>query len=120
VTFNYGKTRDLASRQLKAFGRSVTLRRYTIGAYNAELGVAAQTSADETRTGVLLEFGFSQTRGPGGLIQGGDRRMLMDADAAAPNLEDHVVVGTEVYVIKGISETNPAGTPVLYDLHLRA
>ena len=118
MTFNYSRTADTALRLLQKFGRSVTLRHYTIGAYDAELGVAAQTSADTTRTAALFDFGAGQTRGPGGLIQGGDKRILMDASGAAPALEDHIIVGSVTYTLKGVGEISPSGLPVIYDLHV--
>ena len=99
-------------------GTAVTRRSYTDGTYNPATGAAAPTTADTARTGVVLNYSTGLAMVRGALIKGGDKRLLLDAVGVAPALTDRFIVfGTE-YRVVSIDETNPAGTPVLYDLHL--
>lgn len=98
--------------------QDVTRRSHTIGSYDPATGTNTDTTADTTRKGALLDFGAGQTLVRGTLIQSGDKRLLLDSTATiAP--QDHFIVGGTEYVIVSIGEVNPAGTRVLYDLHLR-
>ena len=120
TSFNYARTAATAARLLSKFGAPVTLRNVTIGTYDPATGQTATTNTDTTRNAALLEFGAGQVNAAGGgLIQAGDRRCLLEP-GVVPALEDHIIAQGKEYVIKGIGEVNPAGTPVLYDLHLRS
>lgn len=120
-TFDYAKTAETSARLLAKFGANVTLRNYGLGVYNPATGLTDAAFSDTTRKGALFDFAQGQTNGPGGLIQIGDKKLLLEPSYVV-QLEDHVIVpavnGNE-YVIKGIGEVNPAGTSVLYTLHLR-
>lgn len=129
---DYAALAATAARLIAADGAPVTLRGIDTGTYVPGTGQNTQAApADATLNGALFDFAQGQTNGPGGLIQQGDKRLLMEAGVRVPAMEDRLVVlgtyasgalvagtGTE-YVIKGILEINPAGTPVVYDLHLR-
>lgn len=99
-------------------GRSVTRRAYTTGTYDTNTGQTSTTYTDTTRKAVILDFGAGATLVRGTLIQGGDKRMLLDAVGAAPAPQDHFIIGSVEYVVVSVGEINPAGTPILYDLHL--
>lgn len=96
----------------------VTQRAYTVGAYDPSTGEATTTTADSTRRGVVLDFGAGQTLCRGTLIQQGDKRLLLDATSAVA-MQDHFIVSGVEYAVVSIGETNPAGTPLLYDLHVK-
>ncbi|MDD5385351.1 MAG: hypothetical protein PHG89_10790 [Gallionella sp.] len=96
----------------------VTQRAYTVGAYDPATGEATTSTADSTRRGVVLDFGAGQTLCRGTLIQQGDKRLLLDA-VAPVNMQDHFIVNSVEYVVVSIGEINPAGTCVLYDIHLK-
>lgn len=120
MTFNYASVAATAIRLLKRFGAPVTLRNYTIGTYDPATGATTTAYTDVVHNGVLLDFGAGQVNAAGGgLIQAGDKRLLLEP-GTVPALEDHVIVGGTEYVIKGVGEVKPAGVPVLYDLHLRS
>lgn len=104
---------------LTEFGQSVTRRSYTAGSYDTATGTAVPATADSTRKGVALDFAAGQSLVRGTLVQSGDKRLLVDA-VAAINMQDHFIVNGVEYVIISIGEINPAGTVVLYDLHVRA
>ncbi len=108
-----------AEKTLTKKGRVVTRRIYTTGTYDPATGAAAVTSTDDSRKGVILSFGAGQTTIRGTLIQGTDKRLLLDAIGDAPQGQDHFLVGADEYSVVSIDEVNPAGIPVLYDLHLR-
>lgn len=118
TAFNYAEIAANALETLTEFGQDVTRRSYTAGTYSPSTGTVTPTTADTTRKGALFDFGAGQTLERGTLIQGGDKRLLVDATAAI-NPQDHFIVGGEEYVIVSLGEINPAGTVVLYDLHVR-
>jgi len=114
----YTRSADTSLRLLTKYGQNVTRRSYTIGTYDPATGSNSNVTVDTTRKGALLDFGAGQTLERGTLIQGGDKRLLLDS-ASAPGPQDHFIVGGIEYVIVSIGEVNPAGTPILYDIHLR-
>lgn len=120
---NYDKAAATSLRMLTAFGKSVTLRTFTLGTYDTTTGTVAEpTSADETRKAVILEFSRRESGTMlrnGTLITSSDKRCLMDANGVAPLLASRVVDGTTEYTIQDVKELNPAGTPILYDLVIR-
>ena len=121
MTFGYAKTAATATRLLTQFGRTVTRRAYTAGAYNAATGAATPTTTDTSRIGALFDYGDSSRRGEqyvrGSLVKAGDKQLLLDPNGAA-DVSDHYLIGGVEYSVVSASEVNPAGTVVLYDLHL--
>lgn len=118
MTFDYTKIAASSLRMLTKFGRDVTRRSYTAGAYNPATGATINTTADTTRKGVLLDLGVGTQYNRGLLVQLSDKRLLLDVSDSI-SLQDHVIVGGIDYSIVSLGEVNPAGTKVLYDLHLR-
>lgn len=108
-----------ATRLITEHGRDVTLRSYTIGTYDPATGANTATSSDATVKAALFDFRDGQTEVAGTLIQAGDKKCLMAA-TVTPELHDRVIVGAKDYGILSIKEVNPAGTVVVYQLHLRA
>lgn len=118
MAFDYAEIAANALETLTEFGRDVTRRSYTAGTYDPATGLVTPTTADTTRKGVMFDFGAGQTLERGTLVQSGDKRLLLDATAAvAP--QDHFIIGGVEYVVVSVGEINPAGTRILYDLHLR-
>lgn len=118
MTFDYSEVAANALETLTEFGQNVTRRSYTAGTYDTATGLVTPTTADTTRKGAIFDFGVGQTLERGALIQAGDKRILISADGAL-NLQDHIIVGSKEYVIISMGEINPAGTTIIYDLHLR-
>lgn len=115
---DYSQSESRALSMLTKYGRDVTLRSYTTGTYNTATGTATPSTSDTTRKGALFDFGAGQTVSRGTLIQVGDKRLYLDAEATV-NPQDHIIIDSVDYQIANIGEINPAGTRVLYDLHLR-
>lgn len=118
MSFDYASLAYTSRELLTEFGQAVTQRSYTVGTYDPATGAASPASADSARVGAMFDFGAGKTLERGGLIQAGDKRLLVDADADI-SPQDHFIVNSVDYVIVSIGEINPAGTRVLYDLHLR-
>jgi hypothetical protein len=115
----YVRAQATALRLLTKFGQTVTLRSYTAGTYDPATGKATPTRADTSRHGAKLGFGENQTTVRGNLIEVEDTRLLLDASAAAPSVHDHFIIQGTEYKIVSIADTNLAGTPCIYDIHLR-
>lgn len=118
MAFNYSEVAANALETLTEFGRDVTRRSFTAGSYDPATGLVTPTTADTTRKGALFDFGAGQTLERGSLIQGGDKRLLLDATATV-SPQDHFIIGGAEYLVITVGEINPAGTVVLYDIHLR-
>jgi hypothetical protein len=117
----YDELADVSLELLTEFGQSVTRRSYTVGTYDPATGANTVVTSDTTRKGAIFDIGLAsggvQTL-RGNLVQSGDMRLIVDAEAAI-NLQDHFIVNGVEYVIVGMDEVSPAGTRVLFDLHVR-
>jgi hypothetical protein len=116
----YSNLQGKAGSLLAKFGQDVTLRRITVGAYDSATSASSVTPADTVYKGALfdIEEGTKEIRGE--LVQATDKQMLLGGAASpAPTNKDVVLVAGVQYGIISSSEINPAGTAVLYELHLR-
>lgn len=118
MAFDYAEIAGTAAEILAEFGRIVTLRRTSVGAYDPVTGVNTTTTSDTARKGALFDFPASQERTQAGMILQKDKKLIMEA-GVVPTIQDKVIVGSDEYTNLGLAETNPAGTPVVYTLHLR-
>lgn len=112
----YDELADTALEVLTEFGQSITHRSYTTGTYDLATGVTTPATTDTTRTGALFDINTTTVRGQ--LVQVSDKRLLVDG-AAAINLRDRLIVNSVEYIIVSLGEISPAGTRVLYDMHVR-
>lgn len=118
MTIDYAAIARNALAALTDAGQAVTRRAYTAGAYDTATGVAANTTVDTTRTGALFDFSRGKEYERGQLIERSDKRLLLDATGPVA-MTDHFIVNGVEYSVVSIGEVNPAGTCVLYDLHVR-
>ena len=116
----YSDLASTATSLLTEFGQAVTRRNYDgNGAYAPGTGSLTVSYTDTARYGAIFDAGsIGKTNIAGGLVQTGDKRLLVDA-AAAVKLSDHFIVDGIEYAVVSAGEINPAGTVVLYDLHVR-
>lgn len=122
MTDFYDDMAATATQMLTEFGQNVTLQKKAWStAYDTTKGRPKQVpkSGVDVRKGAVFDYPPGKTNGPGGLIVGGDKRLLLEAGAVSPSLDDRVIIGGVDYVIKGIQEINPAGTVVMYDMQIR-
>ena len=101
---------------LTEFGQDITHRTYTTGTYDPATGLSVPATADTTRKGALFDIETTTLRGA--LVQVADKRLLVDASAAI-SLQDRFVVNSVEYAVVSLGEVSPAGTRVLFDMHVR-
>lgn len=118
MAFDYTGLQSTAAAVLAQLGRTVTLRQTSAGAYDPATAANTTTTIDTVRKGALFDFPASQERTQAGMILQTDKKLLMEA-GVVPEVQDKVIIGTDEYTILGFAETNPAGVPVLYSLHVR-
>jgi hypothetical protein len=111
--------RKVASRLMAKFGGEVTIRRITVGAYNATTGTAAETTSDTALRGVLEDVNVREVND---LIQSGDKRLTIAAAdlATPPSTADRVAVGAVTHQIIRVTTIEQDNTPITHELILRA
>ena len=119
MTFDYTRTAATTLSLLTKFGADVTVTRVTTGTYDTSTGANTVTTSTATVKGVVLDYDSGQSTISGSMIQAGDKRLLLEA-AASPDLNDKFTANSRTYAPVSIGEVNPAGTVVLYDIHVRA
>lgn len=117
--FDYADTAALAVEALTEFGAPIVRRVTTAPVYSPATGAASAVQSDLARVGAIFDYGAGQTQVRGQLVQVSDKRLLVDPTAEVLMTDVFVVNGT-TYTVVSIGEINPAGTRVLYDLHVRA
>lgn len=112
-----------ADELLREYGKPLVLRRVTPGAYDPSSGAAAETTVDFPGTGTMFDFALQsagQAFAGATMIETGDKQCyLSPVGAPLPMAGDLVVDGADAWQVKNVKAVNPAGTPVLYELHLR-
>jgi hypothetical protein len=115
----YNNLATLSGSLLTEFGQAVTRTTNTAGAYDPATGEASNTTATTTRRGALFSYGKdAQQYVRGNLVQVNDRKLLLDPSGAVALTDTYTIQG-EVYTVVSIKPTDPAGVPVLYELHVR-
>ena len=111
--------RKVASKLMTKFGGEVTIRRVTVGAYNATTGTAAETTSDTAVRGVLEDVNVREVND---LIQSGDKRLTVAAAdvAAAPSTADRVLIGGITHQVIRVTTIEQDNTPITHELILRA
>ena len=101
------------------FGGEATIRRVTVGAYNATTGTAAETTADTVVRGVLEDVNVREVND---LIQSGDKRLTIAAAdlATAPVTADRVLIGGITHQIIRVTTIEQDNTAITHELILRA
>lgn len=121
MTFDYSRLATMSATQLRRYGKRVLLRDIDAGgAYDPE---ASSTSGgvgptEHTRYGLFGTFGEGVSEVRGSLVVQGDKRFYMEP-GIKPAPEDLIIDGEDEYHIVTFEEINPAGTALLYDIHLR-
>jgi hypothetical protein len=112
-----GPLRKVASKVITKFGGEVTIRRITVGAYNATTGTAAETTSDTALRGVLEDINVREVND---LIQSGDKRLTVAAAdvAAVPITADRVLISGHASVIR-VTTVEQDNEPITHELILR-
>lgn len=121
TVFDYNGLAAKALGLLTRFGQDITLRKLTPGAYDKATGtVTGSSSADSTLKGALFDFSAGATQRNLTIIPVTDKQLLLQAGAAVPALNDTIITADgQQWGIQDIKTIGPAGTPVIYDLHVR-
>lgn len=118
----YDRMAATALRLIAQFGQPVSLQVIQVGDYDPETGTSApSTTLEQTVSGVLIEY-TGQEYQNSTLIQQGDKKLKVAAHglAWAPNLSTKAVIQGKTWVVFTVKEINPAGTPLVYELQVRA
>lgn len=106
-----------AGRLMGTYGRSVTLKRVTPGAFNPTTGTfAAGTTANHPFSAVITDFETAEIDGT--LIQVGDKK-LIGQPPIEPVVGDTLEDGSKTYRVERLLETKPGPVSLIYELHLR-
>lgn len=114
----YDRLASTSLRLLSKFGQEVTRREFNSGAYRPETSLASQTTIDTVRRGVLLDLPPSNTHGPEDMIEQDHKQLLIDPSGPV-FLTDEFIVSGKTYSVTRVSELNPSGTVLLYDLRVK-
>ena len=113
-----GPLRKVASKLMLKFGGEATIRRITVGAYNATTGTAAETTSDTVLSGVLEDVSVREVND---LIQSGDKRLTVAAAdvAAVPSTADRVLIGGVTHQVIRVTTVEQDNTAITHELILR-
>ena len=110
--------RKVASKLMAKFGGTATLRRVTVGSYNATTGAVTETTADTALRGVLQDV---TKREVNDLIQAGDKRLIIAAadTSTMPTTADRVIIDSRSLQVIEVRTIEQDNTPITYELILR-
>lgn len=119
----YDEMAVMALEMITEFGQPVTISKTEPGEYDPETGGEAPgTTVEQIAQGILLDFTGLEFQN-NSLIRQGDKKLKIAAQGLAwvPGLLDKVVAqGRTWSIVPPMKETNPAGTPILYELQVRS
>lgn len=116
----YDDMKVTANDLLAEFGQTIVITTQTAGTYSPTTGTSTVTTATQTGRGAIFEYTNGSRDIDGTLIQQGDKKLLLSAvGITAPQMNDTLVANGKTWTIKGIKETNPAGSIVMYECNLR-
>lgn len=121
----YDRMAATALRLIERFGQTATLTEVTAGEYDPVTGIDSEPET-LTQPGqvILLDYTVQEAgiiNAAGSLVQQGDKKILLAAKGLAwvPTMTTTVLAGGLTWTIINIKATNPAGTPLIYELHGR-
>lgn len=119
----YDEMAAMALDLITEFGQPVALRDTVKGSYNPATGAnTPDTVSERTAQGILLDF-TGQEFQANSLIKTGDKKLKIAASGLAtpPTLLSKVVIQGKTWsIVPPLKDINPAGTPLLYELQVRA
>jgi hypothetical protein len=119
----YDRMAATALRLIAQYGLAVTLRTVTPGGYDPETSeTTPETIAEQAGQGILIDYTGLEFQA-NSLIKQGDKKLKLAAKGltSAPSLLSKVIADGKTYsIVPPLKEINPAGTPLLYELQVRA
>lgn len=122
MTFDFAKSAASALKLITKFGASGTLIKRAEGAYDPATGSNTVTETSYTVKAVLLNYSYkdsNQLNQPSSLIQVNDRKIIMQATTATPDVSDTFTFNSVTYRVLSVKTLNPAGVAVLHELQVR-
>jgi hypothetical protein len=119
----YDEMAVMALEMITEFGQPVTISKTQPGEYDPETGGESPgITIEQIAQGILLDFTGQEFQN-NSLIKQGDKKLKIAAQGLewVPELLSKVVVqGRTWSIVPPLKETNPAGTPILYELQVRS
>lgn len=119
----YDRMAGVVLSRITQYGLPVTLRTVTPGGYDPETSeTTPETITEQVGQGILLDY-TGQEFQANSLILQGDKKLKLAAKGltSAPSLLSKVIADGKTYsIVPPLKEINPAGTPLLYELQVRA
>ena len=108
-----------ASKLMAKFGGLVTIRRITLGTYNATTGTVSETASDTTIRGTLQDVSKREVNE---LVQASDKRLIIAAAdlTVTPTTTDKVLINAVTHQIIAIATIEQDNLAITYELILRA
>jgi hypothetical protein len=119
----YDEMAVMALEMITEFGQPVIIRATTAGEYDPDTGTGpTDTVTEQTAQGILLDFTGQEFQN-NSLIKQGDKKLKLAANgliSVPPLLSKVIADGKTWSIVPPLKEINPAGTPLLYELQVRA
>ena len=108
-----------ASKLLKKYGQTATWSHDNgDSTFTPATGITSGgTTTAYTASGALLDFDTNRIDGDS--VRSTDKRFIIQV-GSKPEVSDTLTIDSVAYQTISIRETNPAGTPVIYELQLRS
>ena len=119
MAFDYSRVANIATAQIKNFGRSMTLSQGSSDWDPATSVETSTTATDTTITAVATAFKANQIDGT--TILAGDKMFLIAAKglSVTPSVDDKIVDGADTWHIQSVETVQPGPTAILYKAHAR-
>lgn len=120
MTFDYAGLENTALTQIDEFGRTVVFRSVDQGTFDASTNSRTGNSVTNTNVkAVITDYRERQINDE--TIRRGDKRVMIAGAAlsSAPETNDIIVDGSEVYRIINVETIQPGDTVLLYKLQVR-
>ncbi|VVM54930.1 hypothetical protein PS684_00117 [Pseudomonas fluorescens] len=119
----YDEMAVMALEMIAEYGQPVTVSKTVPGEYDPETGGESPGSTiEQAAQGILLDFTGQEFQN-NSLIKQGDKKLKIAAQGLEwePDLLNKVIIqGRTWSIVPPLKEVNPAGTPILYELQVRA
>jgi hypothetical protein len=121
----YDRMAATAWRLIERFGQAATLSEVTAGEYDPVTGIDSEpVTLTQPGQVILLDYTVQEAgiiNAAGSLVQQGDKKIMLAAKGLAwpPTMTTTIFVDGLTWTIVNIKSTNPAGTPLVYELHGR-
>lgn len=122
----YERMAATALRLITRFGQVGTISDVTPGTYDAVSGdeLTPDTPISQTAQMILLDYTLQESGAKyneGNQVLAGDKKILIAAQglAWAPMMTSRITADGAVWQAVNIKASNPAGTPLVYEIHGR-